>query len=244
MTNLEIMQKGLDYTNRRFYEQNRPLPEYQNMTDGELQYQAVLYSSQMFDMVSKSSDPSDRIYTAYTRSGNIRYDMQKLTSDDIKHELLKNIVNVASWHRIKGTMASKQMGEEINVNNMSDDQISVVMLNNLEHHGAEKGYELLNDPMVFASACRSFSWYRRSYDMTEVVGYTNDGGNLTPVYAENSHRKELDVISQNHPLAVNINHDLDVHYARYGNHLKGVDTSVLDSYGYDGYGGFSGFGRK
>ena len=244
MNTLEIMQNGIDYTNKRLYEQNRALPEYQDMTDGQLQYQSVLYSSQILDMVSKSSDQSDKIYTAYTRSGNLRYDMQTLTSDAIKNELLKNMVNVASWHRIKGTMVSKQIGDQINTQSMSDDQISVVMLNNLERYGAEKGYELLNDPNILASACRTFAWYRRSYEMTEVVGYINNGSNLEPVYNKNAHREELDVISQSYPLAVDINHDLDVYYARYENSPKGVDTSVLDSYGYDGYGGFSGFGRK
>lgn len=243
MSALETMQSGVDYTSKRYFNENYSKPEFQNMNDGELQYSSIVYAGEMLKGVIQSSNTNDRIYTAYTRSGNLRYDMQALTKDIMKTELLKNIVNVASWHRINDTLAANQMGDKI-FPNMSDDQISVVVFNSLERYGAEKGYELLDDPAILESACRTFAWYRRTYDMTEKKGYINDGTNLVPQYGENNVRSQLDTISKNHNTAIRINDDIDVYYARFCDRPKGVDTTVLENYGYDANGGFSGFGRK
>lgn len=146
--------------------------------------------------------------------------MASLGSDSIKNELLKNIVNVASFHISKNTRAGMQLGDQFS-STMNYDQIAVVLFNNITRHGVEKGYELLNDANILFSVCNSFADYRRE-----------------------GKKETLDYIGKTNSAAMYIHNELDTYYARYGDKPKEADTTVLDSHGYDSNGGFSGFGRK
>ena len=118
------------------------------------------------------------------------------------------------------TRAGNELGSVIRPG-MSSDQIAVVVMNAMVNDGVEKGYEMLNNPNVLFSACQSFAEYRKP------------GNNHT-----------MDYIARTNQAAIYMNNELDVYYARYGDIPKGVDVSVLDSFGYDANGGFRGFGRK
>lgn len=213
MTNLETMERGIDYTRYRYMnEMNSRLSPF------ELDKHAVEYSGQVLFKVL--NDPEGTLCNGYTRQGNLRQDMASLTHDSIKTELLKNIVNVAVYQRLTDTRAGNELGGVIRPG-MTSDQISVVVMNAMVNEGVLKGYEMLNDPNVLFSACQSFANYRRP-----------------------GIKEMMDNVSKTNNVAIHMNNELDIYYARYGDRPKGVDTTVLDSYGYDANCGFSGFGRK
>jgi len=217
MSNLEIMEKAVNFTNESYCKYYSKEVESGKIKSSELESAAVEYSGKiLFNVLIKTPG----VYKSYTRQGNLRQDIINLSDDSIKTELLKNIVNVATYHRIKDTRAGNRISDVFD-NTLTDDEIAVVLLNNLVNHGVERGYEILNNPMILASVCKTFAKFRRP-DIKEM----------------------LDNISKTDKSAMYVNNEIDIYYARYGERPKGVDISGLDSYGYDVNGGFSGFGRK
>ena len=215
MTNLEVMNIGITDTTNRYME------AYQNnMTPSELDAKSAAYSAQALYKVLISPDG---MCNDYTRKNNLRYEMAALGKDAIKNELLKNIVNVATYQVMHDTRAGNELGTMIRPG-MTNEQISVIVFNAMSREGVEKGYEMLNDPNILFSACQSFAYYQGSI----------------------SRKNAMSNIAQTNPAAIELNNELDLHYARYGDRPAplGVDTSSLDSYGYDANGGFSGYGRK
>lgn len=213
MTNLEIMNLGITDTTNRYME------AYQStMSPSELDEKSAAYSAQALYKVINSPDG---LCNDYTRKNNLRYDMAALGKDAIKNELLKNIVNVATYQMVYDTRAGNELGTIVRPG-MTSEQIAVVVFNQMSREGVGKGYEMLNDPNVLFSACQTFAYYQGSI----------------------SRRNAMNNIGQTNPGAIQLNDELDLHYARYGDAPKGVDTSNLESYGYDANGGFSGYGRK
>lgn len=242
MSNLETMQKGIDFTTEKFINQNNHNPNFANMNDAEMQWQGIVYSGMILENIVRGTTINGQSpLSAYTRQGNLRGEISALSADSIKNELLKNAVNVASWHKLRDSRAANRISAGFTAN-MTDDEIAVVLSNIVEQYGVQTGYEVLNDPQILSSACRTFASYRRSKDFTQIRGYANNGdGRLTPVYGENPIRNQLDVISKTDERAVRLNNELDVHYARYGARPQGMDASNLGSYGYDAN---SGYGRR
>lgn len=215
MTNLEVMNFGITDTTHRYME------AYQHsMSPAELDEKSAAYSAQALYKVINSPDG---MCNDYTRKNNLRYEMAALGKDAIKNELLKNIVNVATYQVVHDTRAGNELGTMIRPK-MTNEQIAVVVFNAMSREGVEKGYEMLNDQNILFSACQSFAFYQGSI----------------------SRKNAMSNIAQTNPVAIQMNNELDLHYARYGNRPAplGVDTTKLDNYGYDNNGGFSGFARK
>lgn len=213
MTNLETMDRGIHYTTHAY------MVAYQStMSSSELSEKAAVYSAQSLYKVLSSENG---MCNDYTRQGNLRYDMASLGKDAIKNELLKNVVNVATYQVTNDTRAGNELGTVIRPG-MSSDQIAVIVFNAMSREGVEKGYEMLNDPNVLFSACQSFAYYRGSI----------------------SRINSMDNIAETNNVAMYMNNELDTYYARYGDRPMGVDTTGLDSFYSDGYGGYAGFGRK
>ena len=213
MTNLETMNFGITDTTHRYME------AYQHsMSPAELEQKAAEYSGLALYKVINSPDG---MCNDYTRKNNLRYDMAALGKDAIKNELLKNIVNVATYQVVNDTRAGNELGTVIRPG-MTNEQISVILLNAMSREGVEKGHEMLNDPNILFSACQTFAFYQGSI----------------------SRKNTMSNIAVTNPAAIQLNNELDTYYARYGDRPKGVDVSSLDSYGYDNNGGFSGFGRR
>jgi len=215
MTNLETMNKAVNYTKNAWIDAYSP-----NVTAGlttavELENDALAYSANALYQTVMSPDG---MCNNYTRKDNLRFDMAALGKDAIKNELLKNIVNVATYQIVHDTRAGNELGTMIRPG-MINEQIAVILFNAISRDGVEKAYEMLSDPSVLSSACHTFAYYQG-----------------------NEKRKEaMFNIGQTNPAAIQMNNELDVYYARYGdrpNQLSG-DTSVLDSYGYESSGGFS-----
>lgn len=214
MTNLETMERGIYYTTTAYMN-----AYYNTKSSVELENDAVAYSAQA---LYKVINAPDGMCNDYTRKGNVIYDMAALGKDAIQNELLKNIVNVARYQVLNDTRAGNELGGVIRPG-MSSDQIAVVVFNAMVNGGVEKGYEMLSDPNILFSACQSFADYRRE-----------------------GKKQVMDNIAMNDNAAMYMQNELDTYYARYGARPAplGVDTSSLDSYGYDANGGFSGFARK
>lgn len=215
MTNLEIMNFGITSTTNRYME------AYQhNMTPSELDVKSAAYSAQA---LYKVINAPDGMCNDYTRKNNLRFEMASLGKDAIKNELLKNVVNVATYQVINDTRAGNELGTIIRPE-MTNEQIAVVLFNAMVREGVEKGYEMLNDPNILYSACESFAFYQGSI----------------------KRKNTMDNISETNPAAIEMNNELDIYYARYGDRKAplGVDTTSLDGYGYDNNGGFSGYGGK
>lgn len=153
MTNLETMERGIDYTRYRYMNEMND-----KMSPFELERHAVEYSSQV--LFKNLCDPEGTPCLGYTRNGNLRSDMANLTHDAMKNEMLKNIVNVAVYQRINDTRAGNELGGVIRPG-MSSEQVAVVLMNVMVAEGVEKGYEMLNDPNVLFSVCNSFGEYRK-----------------------------------------------------------------------------------
>lgn len=199
MSNLETLEKATSFTTGFYMKENYHMVQESKITYDILEQHALNYSAKALQNVMYSNE----WLRAYTRQGNLRNDIASVGTDGIKNELLKNIVNVATYHREKDTRASNEIGDQFRPD-MSDDQRTVVLFNNIVNHGVEKGYELLNDPEILNSACRTFVYYRRE-----------------------GKKEVLDNIAKNNNAAIYVNNELDTYYARYGKR----DSLNHDSYG-------------
>jgi hypothetical protein len=215
MTNLETMEKGLNYTKQAWMDAYYPNVTAGITTEVELENDALAYSA---NALYQTVMAPNGMCNNYTRKDNLRFDMAALGKDAIKNELLKNIVNVATYQIVYDTRAGNELGTMIRAG-MTGEQIAVIICNAMSRDGVEKGYEMLKDPSILSSACNTFAYYKGNEKRKETmynIGTTN-------------------------PAAIQMNEELDVYYARYGdrpNQLSG-DTSGLDSYGYEPSGGFS-----
>lgn len=194
MTNLDIMNLGVINTTNRYMEayQYRMSPE-------ELEQKSAEYSGLALYKVINSPDG---MCNDYTRQNNLRYEMAALGKDAIKNELLKNMVNVATYQIINDTRAGNELSSKIRPN-MNNEQISVVLLNAMSREGVEKGYEMLNDPNILFSACQTFAFYQ---------------GNIT-------RKNVMNNIATTNRAAITLNNELDLYYARYGDKSKNIQTS-------------------
>lgn len=194
MTNLDIMNLGVINTTNRYMEayQYRMSPE-------ELEQKSAEYSGLALYKVINSPDG---MCNDYTRQNNLRYEMAALGKDAIKNELLKNMVNVATYQIINDTRAGNELSSKIRPN-MNNEQISVVLLNAMSREGVEKGYEMLNDPNILFSACQTFAFYQGSITRKNVMNN----------------------IATTNRAAITLNNELDLYYARYGDKSKNIQTS-------------------
>ncbi len=201
MSNLEIMDRATSFTTGAYMRAYYHEVQESKITYQELEQLALDYSAGALQKVMYASDG---MCNDYTRQGNLRYDMAAVGTDGIKNELLKNIVNVATYNRENDTRASNELGCVFR-EGMSDDQRAVVIFNNLVNHGIESGYTLLNDPEILNSACRTFAYYRRE-----------------------GKKEILDNIARTNNVAIYVNNELDTYYARYG---KNTSLESNNSYG-------------
>ena len=194
MTNLDIMNLGVINTTNRYMEayQYRMSPE-------ELEQKSAEYSGLALYKVINSPDG---MCNDYTRQNNLRYEMAALGKDAIKNELLKNMVNVATYQIINDTRAGNELSSKIRPN-MNNEQISVVLLNAMSREGVEKGYEMLNDPNILFSACQTFAFYQGSITRKNVMNN----------------------IATTNRAAITLNNELDLYYARYKDKSKNIQTS-------------------
>lgn len=156
MTNLETLEKGIKFT-YEMYKQTYTGDSYEEITNQtQLKNKALQYSSDVIYYMLRYA-PSVWA-TAYTSKGGLRDDILSLSSLDVKNELLKNVVKIASYNRINDTRDSNYLGFEVN-DTMSDDGVCVVLSNVMQYqeNGVENAYSLLeqNDE-VLKSVCRSF----------------------------------------------------------------------------------------
>lgn len=197
MTNLETMEKGVDFTRKAYVNYYAGKIDPEDVSRGADQYSA--------EALYKVLTSETGMCSSYTRKGNLRYDMAGLGKDAIKNELLKNIVNVATYHISSNTIPGRELGDSFR-DNMNCDQVAVVLFNNVAQYGAQKGYELLNDSNILFNACVSFARYRSSEkrDVMDQIGRINNG-------------------------AIYVHHELDVYYARYGDRQ---DVSDMAGFSY------------
>lgn len=156
MTNLETLEKGIKFT-YEMYKQTYTGDSYEEITNQtQLKNKALQYSSDVIYYMLRYA-PSVWA-TAYTSKGGLREEILSLSSLDVKNELLKNVVEIASYNRINDTRDSNYLGFEVN-DTMSDDGVCVVLSNVMQYqeNGVENAYSLLeqNDE-VLKSVCRSF----------------------------------------------------------------------------------------
>ena len=210
MTNLEVMDKAVSFTKGAWMKAYYSRVQNGNISYGDLEEQAIEYSSQALCKVLNSENG---MCSDYTRTDNLRYDMANLGKDSIKTELLKNVVNVATFHKMNDTIFGNHIGTVI-TDGMSSDQVAVVLFNDIAENGVESGYNKLSDSMALESVCKVFSRYRT--------------GNM---------KQTLDNISKTNSAAMYVNNEIDTYYARYGDRPKGVDTTVLNQQDDPGYGG-------
>lgn len=201
MTNLEVMDRAVSYTSGVWMNAYYNQVQTGAISYGALEEQANEYSAQVLFKVLNSPDG---MCNDYTRTDNLRYDMANLGGDSIKTELLKNVVNVAVYHKNNDTVFGNQIGTEI-TNDMSSDQVAVVLFNKLVEQGVESGYESLNDPKVMMNVCKVFSRYRKP-----------------------GMKETLDNIAKTNNAAMYVNNEIDTYYARFGDRSKSNDTTVLD----------------
>lgn len=204
MTNLEIMERGTSFTTGAYMKAYYSEVEKGNIDYYDLENAALAYSG---NVLVKTIHSSNGMCEGYTRKGNLRYDMASIGKDGIETELLKNVVCVATYHKINDTIFGNHIGDVITPD-MADDQIAVVLFNNIVNAGAKKGYELLGDPNVLSSVCRSFSRYRRE-----------------------GQKEVLDNIAKTNNAAMFVINELDTYYAKYGDRPKMQDNT---SFGYSG----------
>ena len=188
MTNLEIMERAIKYTTG-IYEQVHYTTDVQSgkITTEGLKYYAKCHSAkQLRDTILSE----DCMCSAYPVSGNLRQDMANVGRNGLINELLKNIVSVATYYRIKESSIGSVKDSHFR-KNMSDDEMTVVIYNNLDYFGPERVYELLENPEALYVACLAFVNYR----MGENKG-------------------KMDYVSTVDPIAQYLNNKLQQHYEK------------------------------
>lgn len=172
MTNLETLEKGIRFT-YEMYKGTYTGDSYEEVNN-KTQFinQALHYSADVvYYMLTQ--DPS-MWATAYTSKGGLRADILSLSVLDVKNELLKNAVRVASYNRINDTRDSNYLGFEVN-NTMSDDGVCVVLSNVMQYQedGVENVYSMLeNNTEVLMSLCRSFVATRIDSKKSQILDDT------------------------------------------------------------------------
>lgn len=155
MTNLETLEKGIKFT-YEMYKQTYTGDSYEEITNQtQLKNKALQYSSDVIYYMLRYA-PSVWA-TAYTSKGGLRDDILSLSSLDVKNELLKNVVKIASYNRINDIRDSNYLGFEVN-DTMSDNGVCIVLSNVMQYqeNGVENAYLLLEQDEVLKSVCRSF----------------------------------------------------------------------------------------
>jgi len=180
MSNLEVLQNGVEFTKEM----------YLKVKDGASETEALNYSVSMLSSVLIND--SSVWANAYTRQNNLRENMMRLTKEDIKNELLKNMINIAAYNRQINSRASMYMGNTFDLSSMTDDAIAVVTSNNIQLGNIEEMYEMLDNPEFLQRACQCFVSYQAYKEKRELL--------------------DSAVIVDG--LASGLNNELDVYYAR------------------------------
>lgn len=191
MTNLETLEKGIKFT-YEMYKQTYTGDSYEEITNQtQLKNKALQYSS---DVICYMLRYAPSVWaTAYTSKGGLRDDILSLSSLDVKNELLKNVVKIASYNRINDIRDSNYLGFEVN-DTMSDNGVCIVLSNVMQYqeNGVENAYLLLEQDEVLKSVCRSFVSSRIDPEKRQIFD---------------------DTVATYQP-ANEILNDLDVYYAR------------------------------
>lgn len=166
MTNLEKMEKGIEYTYNAYYNAYDSTTQNKSLLREHSEYYSACALSKLLSL-------PDCMSVDYTRNGNIRYDMASVGAIGIKNELLKNVINVACLNKEQDTKSSNQLGCQFDFENMTTDDMSVVMLNNICQYGIDRGYALLSDPNILMASSRLFTHYRLSSDKVELDRIAN-----------------------------------------------------------------------
>ena len=169
MSNLEILESGVKFTTEFYKKSFQDKVVRGELSEGELQTEALRYSSSV--LLTVLTESPEYWSKAYTHTNNLRNDMISLSKDDIKNELLKNVVNVASYNFLNDTRDSNYMEFSVDTNSMSDDAIAVIISNNLlcNKEGEESVYKMLDDLNILKSVCRTFVKYKTDSNKKEIL---------------------------------------------------------------------------
>lgn len=189
MTNLEIMEKAASFTTGAYMNAYYKEVSSGNITYGDLESLAIKYSG---NAIIKTLYSPNGMCSDYTRQDNLRFDMAGIGADGIKNELLKNVVNVAVYHKMNDDRASNVLGD-VYSSTFTDDQTAVMVFNSMVNNGVESGYKQLENPEVLGSVARVFAHYRRE-----------------------GKKETLDNIATTNNAAIYLNNELDTYYAKYG----------------------------
>lgn len=171
MTNLEIMQMATEYTTEIYKEVNYST----KVQSGRITYEGLKYYASCYtaDCLKNTILSEDGICTDYPvkYKENLRKKMSEIGKNGLINELLKNVVNVSRYLRIKGTPLAENKESSFK-KEMNTDEIVVVLFNNLDYFGPEKACSLLENPDILYSACIAFAKYR-SGEFKEKMEYVS-----------------------------------------------------------------------
>ncbi len=145
MSNLGVMQKGVQYTTNAY------IKAYDNkgLDNNQLIEQATQYSARtLYDIVTGQK----QLITNYTRKNNLRFAMANLGTLGIKAELLKNMIDV-SLLRLENNQGAQYLGE------LKPDNTYYYpdYLNNLlSSYDTETAFLALEDQDVLFESCLMF----------------------------------------------------------------------------------------
>lgn len=165
MSNLEIMDKAVAFTNEYYIE--HCLSDKSTISLERAKEDVVNYSAKALISVISSSNGMSK---AYTREENLRFDMASIGPDGIKNELLKNVVNVARYNIVEGTLAGKELSDRFR-DNMTDNQRAVVLYNYITRNNISDAFKLLDNPLFLSSVCRTFALYRSDKEKKAILDY-------------------------------------------------------------------------
>lgn len=159
MTNLEIMEKATKYTTDIYKEVNYTT----KVQNGMLTYEGLKYYANCYTAkcLRNTILAEDGICDDYPVRGsvNLREEMAAIGKNGLINELLKNIVNVVTYLRMKGTDFAENK-ESTFKKNMNEDEMTVILFNNIDYFGPQKVYTLLENTDILYSACLAFAKYR------------------------------------------------------------------------------------
>lgn len=171
MTNLEIMQMATEYTTEIYKQVNYST----KVQSGRITYEGLKYYASRYtaDCLRKVILSEDGICTDYPvkYKENLREKMAAIGKNGLINELLKNIVNVSRYLRMKEIPLAENRESSFS-KNMTTDEMAVSIFNNIDYFGPEKAYSLLENPDILYVACVAFAKYR-SVEFKDKMEYVS-----------------------------------------------------------------------
>lgn len=149
MNTKQIMDEAVQYTTEDYVSRK----ETSSVKETDIESVAVIYSALS---LTKGTRSKSRDLSAYESNFDLKAAVRTLKRDDMRRELLKNIVSNAVLFKMNMSDSIRANDTRIRYG-ISKDDASLVIYNNMLQKGVKKGYSLLSNYSLLLNACELYA---------------------------------------------------------------------------------------